>query len=553
MRQASSRSGLTIVAATVLALALPPSPALGQDPRDGAALEQIAKVMEGPYARQRYTLAEETLLEVITICADGCRKETLARAWMYVGLVQGNGLGDQRAAREAFEQALALDPATTLDTARSTPETLTTFEAARHGTQRRSQTRPQIGAPSGGPATREVAEPPSAPARDGLSCTPGGGEVQTRRPIPFDCRADGEAERVSVRYREHPDAPWQTLELEPEGSSFRATLPCDVTMNSGRLQLFIVATDAGGDPLDTLGSKNAPLELVLNPESNVAPAYPGEAPPARCEERVLCPPDFPGCADGADADDAGGSRRSFRPRHSVSLHFAADVGFLGGSDVCTGNNLDYDCFDSGSGAPFPDDLPADVAVLPGEPGDGYPGTDVGTQPAVGTLRALLGYDYVLSDRVSVGGRLGYAFRGGPTTLEGRSFLPLHLEGRLAYWPRGAWASGLRPYVHLGAGLAAVDIAKKKVSVRDCTTEPGRQAFLDCIGAENAYAPESSPELPVRALDVYRKLGNAFASVGGGLSVPIGARASLLFNLEALLMLPSVGVVLQPSLGIGYGL
>jgi hypothetical protein len=112
---------------------------------------------------------------------------------------------------------------------------------------------------------------------------------------------------------------------------------------------------------------------------------------------------------------------------------------------------------------------------------------------------------------------------------------------------------VRPYVQLGAGLAEVDIAKRKVAVQDCTTEPGRQAFLDCIAAVDAYAPASSPELPTRTLDVYRKLGNAFASVGGGIAVPLGARASFLVNLEAMLMLPSVGVVLQPSLGVAYGL
>jgi hypothetical protein len=543
-----------LVSALVLAwLALPPSSAAAQESPDSAALEQISKVIEGPYSRKRYTLAEESLLEVITNCENGCRPGTLARAWMYVGVVQGNGLGDQRAAREAFEKALGLDPEIALDTARSTPETLTTFEAARHGTQRRNQSRPQIGAPSAGSMAPKPAASPVKPVRRGLSCTPSGGEIQTRRPIPFDCHTDEETERVSVRYRELSDAPWQTLELEPEGSSFRATLPCEVTMNSGRLQLFIVATDAAGDPLDTLGSKSAPLELVLNPESNVTPAYPGEAPPDRCQERVLCPPDFPGCAD-ADQEDAGvATRGQLRPRHWVSVHFAVDVGFLGGSNVCTSNNLDYDCFDSDSDAAFPGALPADVAARPGELGDGYPGTELSSGPALGTLRALLGYDHALNDRVSVGGRVGYAFRGGPTTLEGRSFLPLHLEARLAYWPRGSWASGLRPYLQLGAGLAEVDIVQRKVAVQDCTTEPGRQAFLNCIAALDAYAPASSPELPSRTLDVYRKLGNAFASVGGGLAVPLGARASLLVNLQAMLMLPSVGVVLQPSLGVAYGL
>ena len=81
----------------------------------------------------------------------------------------------------------------------------------------------------------------------------------------------------------------------------------------------------------------------------------------------------------------------------------------------------------------------------------------------------------------------------------------------------------------------------------------RQAFLDCLAADGAYDPANAPELPTRQLDAYRRLGNAFAEIGGGLSLPIGGRAAVQFNLNALLLLPSVGVVLQPSLGMSYGL
>jgi len=237
----------------------------------------------------------------------------------------------------------------------------------------------------------------------------------------------------------------------------------------------------------------------------------------------------------------------------VSLHFAADVGFVGGSNVCSSLNADYDCFEGGAETPYPGPLPAPVASRPGELGDAYPGTEIASSASVGTLRLLLGYDRALNDRVSIGGRLGYAFRGGPTTLDGDSFLPVHVEGRLSYWPRGIWANGLRPYVHLGAGFAEVDLKQGGLAVGDCTEEPGRQAFLECIGATGAYAPANAPELPTRTLDAYRRLGNAFAEVGGGLSLPIGRGAAVLLNVNALLMLPSVGVVLQPSLGMSYGL
>ena len=324
-------------------------------------------------------------------------------------------------------------------------------------------------------------------------------------------------------------------------------------MTSGRLSYFIVATDGAGDPMDTLGSKNTPRALVLNPRSTVTPAYPGEEPPARCEEQVECPPDFPGCDDPEAL-----ARSQYRtpvklPKHWVGIHFAADVGFLGGSNVCTANNPDYDCFTSGSDTPFPGALAESVARLPGELGDGYPGTDIDSSLAVGTLRLLLAYDRALNDRITVGGRLGYAFRGGPTSLDGDSFLPIHVEAHLAYWPSGQWQPGLRPYLQLGAGLAEVDLKKADVPVRDCTEQTGRQLFLDCIAAANDFAPEANPDLPVRSLDAYRKLGNTFVSVGGGVSIPLGDRTAIQANLNAMLMLPSVGVVLQPSLGLVYGL
>lgn len=552
--RALRRAGRAGTAALALWVGLTPMNAEGQSPRDRSANRQITEIVSGLYAQQRYAEAEEALLGVIRSCAAECSAAMLARAWMYAGIAEGSGMGDQRAARESFDNALERDPSVALDAALANPETRATFETARHEIQKRGQLGPRIGLPSAG--AEKPAPPPSAPAKPkgGLVCTPAAREIQTRRPIPFECRADGEAERVSLRYREHADAPWTTLELAPKGDAFRATLPCDVSMNSGRLEFFIVASDDAGDPLDTLGSKNSPLVMVLNPASEVAPSYPGEEPPARCAERVLCPPDFPGCADAADDDGAvvvAGA--SAPPRDWVSVHFAADVGFVGGSNVCTSSNADYDCFESGADTPYPGPLPEAVAARPGELGDAYPGTEIASGASVGTLRLLLGYDHALSERVSLGGRLGYAFRGGPTTLDGDSFLPVHLEARLAYWPRGLWATGLRPFLQLGAGFAEVDLKQSNVDVSDCTEEPGRQAFLDCIAANGDYDPANAPELPTRQLDAYRRLGGTFVEAGGGLSFPIGGRTAVQLNLNALLMLPSVGVVLQPSLGVSYGL
>ena len=183
----------------------------------------------------------------------------------------------------------------------------------------------------------------------------------------------------------------------------------------------------------------------------------------------------------------------------------------------------------------------------------YPGTGISSGAAAGTMRALISFDHAPSERISLGARLGYAFGGAPATLNGRSFLPIHAEGRASYWRRPLSTSGWHPYVHLGGGLAQVDIGKSEVTVRDCSEEPARQAFLDCIAAANAYDSANDPELPTRTLDAYRKLGNAFVTAGGGFMLPLGQRTALQVNLNAMYMLPSSGLVLQPSLGFEYAL
>ncbi len=395
-----------------------------------------------------------------------------------------------------------------------------------------------------------------APAGGGLVCSPGERELQTRRPLPLECRAP-EAVRMTLRYRERGTTQWSTLDMvrhaSDDGDSFRAEVPCEATMNAGALDLFVVATDRLGDPVDTLGTKNQPESFRIDGRSRVAPAFPGEDPPARCAELVHCPPDFPGCEEGlADSDRPREPGEAPPPRQWFGLHVAADVGFMGGSNVCATSNHDFDCFSSGADSPYPAPLAANVAREPGELGDVYPGTGIGTGASGGTWRILLSYERALSERVTAGARLGFALGGGPPTPEGRNFLPLHAEGRISYFLRDINAGGVRPYLHLGGGIAEVDLKKSDVTVRDCSEEMARDAFLACIDARDAYDSANHPELPEKKLDAYRKLGNAFVTTGGGALVALSRNTALQIHVNAMLMLPSVGLVIEPSLGMVYG-
>ena len=78
-------------------------------------------------------------------------------------------------------------------------------------------------------------------------------------------------------------------------------------------------------------------------------------------------------------------------------------------------------------------------------------------------------------------------------------------------------------------------------------------FLDCINAQGAYDSANDPALPEQNLEAYRKLGQAFVTTGGGVVMALGASTGLQFNVNAMFMLPSSGLVIEPSLGLVYGL
>lgn len=523
--------------------------------RDPAARRKISKAVSEQYLQMNFGQAEAELLEVIEQCEDQCRKTTLAKAWMYIGIVRGSGKEDQHGARQAFDTALGFDKRVALDRALATSVTKKTYEDAR-------RKRPMPPGPRSAEREEPTASEPMrdepeasapAPAPGGLSCTPEDRIVQTRRPIPIECRVEGEATKLKLRYREHRAAPWKSMAMARRAGSFRAQIPCSATMDSGTLEFYVVAANAAGEPLDMLGRESAPEQVTIDPQSKGAPAFEGEPAPERCEEKTLCPPDFPGCVDDVTAGEDDQERSPNYSTHRIGLHFAADIGFIQGSNVCNAGNTSFECFASGAEAPYPGELPAAVSGQPGELGDAYPGTGISSGAAMGTMRALLSYDHAVSERISLGLRLGYAFGGGPATLDGRSFLPIHAEGRVQYWLRALSTTGLHPYVHVGGGLAQVDIKKGDVTVRDCSEEPVRQAFLDCIAATNAYDSANDPELPTKTLDAYRKLGNAFVTAGGGVLLPLGQSTALQLNLNAMFMLPSSGLVLEPSLGFEYAL
>jgi len=542
---------------------------------------KIEQVFEEHYLTTEFEAAEAGLLAVIQGCDASCARADLAYAWMYIGIVRGGGRQDADGAKQAFEQALALDRGVQLDVRVATPETAALFAAAggKVSVAPPPEPRPEVVNEA-----RPEAELRAEAARFGLVCGPQVASLQTRRVLPIWCETNAASARVTLRYHAFNADDWVSLRMNREPSQagsagrFQVEIPCDVTEFAGPLQYFVTLTNPEGGLIATLGNLKEPLVVSVAERVDAPPpAFPGEQPRERCEARETCPPDFPGCADPA-AGAVRGEREwgqactasreckqglyceregfcevtseaatSETSSHfsAFGLHFAMDFGPVAGNDVCSTRDTEFDCVATQTGGTYPGELPEEIALEDGEPGDPYPGSSVGGF-ARGSMRVLLSYDQSVLSKLTVGGRFGVAFNGASSGVDQPAFLPIHVEVRASYWLFGTVPERVQPFVFLGGGLAQVDL-QKDVVVRDCSTEPSRGQFQDCINAEGDYEspPGSLPDVEVTAT---RRLGRGFVGGGVGVFVPIYRNLGMVPQVGALLMFPDVGFVLQPSLG-----
>ena len=190
------------------------APGVAQYTRDNAATKKIDEAINEHYLATDFDKAEQVLTGTITACGDKCSPPVIARAWMYVGIVRGSGKNDQAGAKEAFQKALATDPATKLDVQLATPETQKTFNDL------------------GGAGVAAVAAAPAAANDDagdkgGLKCTPDVRELQTLRPIPLECTSDEEVASMEIRYKSFGSNEWKVVKMKKVGDAFRGEVPCD--------------------------------------------------------------------------------------------------------------------------------------------------------------------------------------------------------------------------------------------------------------------------------------------------------------------------------------
>jgi hypothetical protein len=403
------------------------------------------------------------------VCRQRLQPELLAQAWMYIGLVRGNGArtGTPRAKPSRWRSA------STTSAARSAL-LLPTAQALFDGIK-------------GQRASEDPAKVvPRFEAGTQMGCWPLVQEVETFRPIPLACstRVQG-VSAVVLRYRAYGDDNWTRVDLKKKGEEWRGRDPVHAARAPGTWGMYIEAKDERDNPLERLGSRDRPLVFkVVEKSTQPPPSLPGEprriaasrprtAPKRWSARPPVMPCRGPGqeghqlqsvqrlrpghgmrrgqlqgpgvCTKDADCGEgmmcqagscAGQARAAASATGSASTSAADFASLSQATDVCRTGADEYACY--ATGVPTGHALSGTAAPVTGG-------------MHLGTLRALFSYDRFLTDNISLGVRFGFAFSGAPD-----GFFPLHFEGRGTYYfgdvIRGR--SRFVPYMAMGAGVGA---------------------------------------------------------------------------------------------------
>jgi hypothetical protein len=269
----------------------------------------------------------------------------------------------------------------------------------------------------------------------------------------------------------------------------------------------------------------APTEKTPEPEKT------DEKPPLSVSD-LFHPAEPPAAAAPSPAPPSGSAAPAAPPAEPtsearynwLSLRAIADFAFLSDANICSpGAATNYYCTDENG------------VRYTGRP---QPNNDVSPGFAASTARLVLGYERLLFGGLTAGALAGYAFafRGSPS---GRSALtPLHQEARDSYTfgsaPYADAGDRFNPFVFVSMGVAQID---SHVVIRVNEIPCGSRVSPACK----------------RDLDVYRRLGNVFTTVGGGVRYRIEGRHGLRAAMRATMVFGEGGFVLSPELVYELGL
>lgn len=491
-------------------------------PKDAEAEDLAKKAIYTDYLGTKFADAEKKLKQAIALCepAAACSAKVRARLFCDLGIVYVGGMSRVDDGKAQFAEALKHDPAVTPDADLVSPEIEAAFAEVKRGPGKAP-------APAPRPAPTPAQQAPAG-AGDLVHVPPPEQATLTPLPLYAELPAGQTAARIQLSYKPFGATEWKALEMKPAGKGFGVEVPCvEIGSAQGELSYYIQAFDATQNLVSWSGARGTPNKVVIRVSlQGEAPHLPGQPPPARCPDTGDCPPDFPGCHGAKEptprCDPASPDCAPEKPpakKNWLSLAIQQDFLALSGSTSTCAGGTGYDCF---SGSTYYADVPYAMS------GDQVRG---GLTPA--TTRILAGYDRALGS-FTLGARVGYAFRGGPTTPGLRAFFPAHIELRAAYWfGSDPFArTGVRPYLVVAGGVAQVD------------------GSVDVTIYKNAqdYAADTRTHL-----DAWRKAGLGFVGGGAGMLLAVTPRMGPFVEAKFAGLLGLGGASLNLQLGYAFGL
>jgi hypothetical protein len=362
------------------------------------------------------------------------------------------------------------------------------------------------------------------------------------------------------------------IRLRQGQSVVERTVPLPANVVDVPLTVSLIVGNLARDQSVGLGAP--PAASGTEPSATAAPAPAATAAPAPAPRPLLAP------VSALDEQAAPAPPVPAYRSTWIGLHVAQDMAFVGGNNVCDPNlgqkDNNYACFYEGT-----TDQPFVHTPFPFRDG-------IQQGLVVATTRLLASVEQAVTPWVTLGGRAGFAFGGGPPAGQraemvngevpdrakgsgGTAFMPWHIELAARGWFLPLTNQRFRAYAQASAGVAQVD-AKVQIPEYDCThagmpdqnpEQAAQQSMIYTDQTGKDFSPFEQCKFgkgyynykyyKPTMVDGWKKMGQAFVSLGAGSMLAVTDTLGVVLNLNAMYMLPASGLVFEPSLGIQYGL
>ncbi len=149
-----NRIEVSHIAAFVLVMSVAGTTWAQAGTKDSSATQHVAKTMDSLYQQGAFDETEAQLLGTLKACGEQCSASVEARIWMYIGVVRVDGRHKPAQAKQAFDEAVKLDPGVQIDRAIASPAAASLLAKASASAREATQSQP----PQGGTASPPVVE-----------------------------------------------------------------------------------------------------------------------------------------------------------------------------------------------------------------------------------------------------------------------------------------------------------------------------------------------------------------------------------------------------------